>query len=122
MATNQRPVRPLSIGRAVHPSNGDLPVRGVLDRVPAHLMAPNGERKTESQRPDATPENRVLIALHVPDKQFVSFSKWVADHIRVVGPEGLDVHVVVIPELDGDVDIEQFARPASLTIEKVAPK
>jgi len=64
----------------------------------------------------------VSIALHVPDKQFASFSKWVTEHLRVVGPEGLVVNVVVLPEMDGDVDMEQFARPATITIGKVVPK
>jgi hypothetical protein len=93
----------------------------VSDGVPEHTVAPDRSSEATSEHP-AGARNAVSIALHVPDKQFVSFSKWVAGHIRVVAPEGVEVSVVVLPEVDGEVDFDQYRKPATLTIGKVVPK
>lgn len=120
MDTNKRPMRTLSIGRAVRSVRTEEPLSPVPDGIPEHPVAPNGDSQTTSSGPStAYSEDEVLITLLVPEVEFKTFSDWVARNIRIVAPEGLNVHIIVLPRMKDVYDPNQYARPASITIQEV---
>lgn len=122
MVTNPKPLRPLSINRGVYRGIAAKTMPAVPLRVPERVVASDGVGPTEGPGPAETHEDGVYVALIVPNPQFASFSKWVAGNIRVVGTNDVDVHIIVLPEMDGDVDFDQYRKPASLTIGKSVPR
>lgn len=123
METQKNTVRTLSIGRALHHRSNNEPVRTLPERVPGNTVASDRSSTTQDIEPDE-PRGELLIALHIETEYWPKFALWVGTHIRVSQPieEKRKARIIVVPDLGGDVDFDQYGPPPTITIDRIAKK
>jgi hypothetical protein len=117
MAGGNRVLRPLSLGRPVHSGRRDDDLHRVPERVPEHVVAPDGDGSTEGTDTPLAQPDVLKVALVVPLKHWAAAFRDIAKGVRIVKPSewGGRVELYVLPDLGPEfVDFDQYETPEAI--------